>query len=156
MTNLIEIISGRDFRRPLIMCALAVLVWTAFFAVLASSGASGVRMSSEAAYGSRVLDYAMKFRALPRKGLAPEQAADPLGALSQIVDALSLRDRMRQLQSNQSGVLIQLDKIYGAEMSEFLSAAENRGLYIRTAEIRALPGGESRVLNASFMLEPNR
>ncbi|MDR3280345.1 MAG: hypothetical protein LBT23_07520 [Synergistaceae bacterium] len=156
MTLIREIASDREFRRPLAMCALAVFVWVVFFAIMASLLASTSRVGSDIASGGRVLDYAMKYRALPRKGIDARNTDDPLGALSQIVDALELRDRMRQLTSNQSGVLIQLDKIFGGEMREFLASAENRGLSIRTAEIRALPSGGGRALNATFMLEPLR
>jgi hypothetical protein len=157
MMGLSELIEDRRFRRPFFACAAAAVVWVVFFVLASWVSARNSESFSNAADGARILDYAMRYRVLPRIGPdIPLLREDPLGALSQIVDALGLRDRMQQLQSNQSGVTIQLERLYGEEMSDFLNAAEGRGLDIKTAEIRVLPEGNGRVLNAVFVLEPSR
>jgi hypothetical protein len=133
-------------------CA-ACVVWAAgavFASMLASLGSAA---SSDISSAGRVLDYAMQFRALPRTGNAAIQVEEPLSALSQITDALGLRDRIRQLQSNTSGVVLQIEKLYGGELGELLYSAENRGLAVKTAEIRAMPGEGSRILNVTLMME---
>jgi hypothetical protein len=99
----------------------------------------------------------MRFRALPRtSGAAPVSSGEPLGAISQIVDALGLGDRMTQLQSNPSGVVVQLEKLFGEELKDLLYSIENRGLVVRTAELRAMPAEGGRVLNVTLMMAPAR
>jgi hypothetical protein len=100
-----------------------------------------------------VLDYAMQFRALPRTNAAAVASGEPLGALSNIVDALGLRDRMQQLQSNPSGIVAQFEKLYGDELGDLLVSIENSGLSVKTAEIRALPGDGVRLLSAVLTME---
>ncbi|MDR1137312.1 MAG: hypothetical protein LBK91_03215 [Synergistaceae bacterium] len=154
MRTLEEIFLDRGFRRPLFFCFLAAAAWVLCLAFAVETVSLGGRLRADIVSSGRVVDYAAQFRALPRSGPA-EAIGDPLGVLSQIVDALGLRDRLRQLQSNASGAVIQLDGLYGAELRDLLGAAEKRGLFIRTAEIRALPGEGGRVLSVTIMVEPS-
>ena len=156
MINPREIIESREFRKPLLVCAAAIVVWTVFFAAAAGMKVRSRLVSSDLVSGGGILNYAMRYRALPRTGVTSHSAEEPLGIISQIVDGLDLRDRMQQLQSGQSGTTVQLDKIYGDEMREFLVSAEGRGLRVRTAEIRALPSEGIRLLNAAFTMERQR
>ena len=155
MRTLGEIFSDREFRRPFFACFLAAAVWIACFALVWEIMSLGERIRADIVSSGRVIDYAAQFRALPRTGPAARATGEPLGVLSQIVDALGLRDRLRQLQTNASGAVVQLDRLYGGELRDFLGAAEKRGLVLRTAEIRALPGEAGRVLSVTIMVEPS-
>ncbi len=75
--------------------------------------------------------------------------------LSEIVDTLGLRDRVVQLQSNVSGIALQLERVYGEELKEFLLTLDSRGLKIKTAEIKVLPVGSERFLAVTLLLEQN-
>ncbi|MDR1650759.1 MAG: hypothetical protein LBR87_03135 [Synergistaceae bacterium] len=155
MTRIREFLSEREFRRPLAICAASAAIWLFSLTLLSFSVESAARTDFSLSSAGRLLDSAMKFKALPRAGRNTSAGSDDqLGAVSQIVDALELRDKIRQLQSNPSGVLIQLDGIYGDELRDFLFSAENRGLSIIASEIRALPDSGERVLSVTFMLEP--
>jgi hypothetical protein len=134
-------------------CA-ACAVWATGAVFASMLAASADTANSDISSAGQVLDYAMQFRALPRTGNAAPRSEDPLGALSQITDALGLRDRIRQLQSNTSGVVLQVEKMFGGELGELLYSAENRGLAVKTAEIRALPGEGSRILSVTLMMDP--
>ncbi|MDR1472693.1 MAG: hypothetical protein LBS75_09225 [Synergistaceae bacterium] len=158
MMSLNEIMEAPESRRAMRMLALAAAIWIACFAVAVRITAVSRSLAAAVSASGRIVDSGMRYRAYPRTEQAQtaRKVEDPLGALTQIVDALSLKDRMQQLQSNASGVLIQLERLYGQELREFLSTVESRGLQIRTAEIRALPSGGGRVLSATFTLEQSR
>ncbi|MDR1509903.1 MAG: hypothetical protein LBS53_09725 [Synergistaceae bacterium] len=151
-----EIFLDRGFRRPFIICLLAAAVWIVCFALVWKTVSLGEKLRADIVSSGRVMDYAARFKALPRTGGPAAVAGDPLGVLSQLVDALGLRDRLRQLQSNASGALIQIDRLYGGELRDLIDAAEKRGLVVRTAEIRALPSEGGRVLSVTIMVEPSR
>jgi hypothetical protein len=155
MRTLREIFLDREFRRPFFVCFLAAAVWIACFALVWETMSLGERIQADIVSSGRVIDYAAQFRALPQTGPAAA-TGEPLGVLSQIVDALGLRDRLRQLQTNASGAVIQLDRLYGGELRDLLGAAEKRGLVVRTAEIRALPGEAGRILSVTIMVEPSK
>jgi hypothetical protein len=153
MTRIPEILKDADFRRPLYLSCAAAAMWVVLFIFAWSLVSSGNLMNLDISSSDRVLDYAMQFRALPRTEIPKAASAeDPLSVLSQIVDVLGLRDRVQQLQSNPSGVVIQLEKLYGDELGELLYSIENRGIDIKTAEIRALPSEGGRILNVTLMM----
>jgi hypothetical protein len=154
MTRLPEMLKDADFRRPMLLSAASLLVWVIFAAFVWAADSSGNLTGSDITSSGRVLDYAIQFRALPRTGITRADAPDePLGALSDIVDALGLRERMRQLQSNPSGIVVQIENMYGDELGDFLVSVEKGGLVIKTAEIRVLPGENGRMLGATLTME---
>jgi hypothetical protein len=158
MFKLIEELENREFRKPLLLCACAIAVWLLFFILAGRVGVTNENISRDFATSDSILSYAMQYKALPRTGQNRPAvvAEEPLGTISQIVDALGLRDKMQQLQSNSSGVTVQLERLYGNELQDFLNAVENGGLRIKTAEIRVLPSGGIRMLNAAFLMESVR
>ena len=152
-----ELLRDGDFRKPAFLCAAALVVWVLLIALVLSSEASFSRASSDISSSGRVLDYAMQFKALPRTGnVVTDIPNEPLGALSNIIDGLGLRDRMQQLQSNPSGIVVQLQRLYGDELGDLLGSIEKSGLSIKTAEIRALPAEEGKLLSATLTMDAAR
>jgi hypothetical protein len=150
-----EILKDGDVRRPAYLCSAALIVWVLSIALTLSSDASLSLVGMDLSSSGRVLDYAMQLKALPRAGnVVTDIPEEPLSALSDIINALGLRDRMQQLQSNPSGIVVQLERLYGSELGELLGSIENNGMSVKTAEIRALPGDEGKVLNAVLTMEP--
>jgi hypothetical protein len=156
MTRLLEILRDSDSRRPVILSAAAVAVWVIFAVLILNTGSSVTRASSDISSSGKVLDYAIRFRAFPRTVIAPGPNDDPLGAMSDIVDALKLREKIRQLSSNPSGVVAQFEKLYGGELGELLRAMDKAGLYVKTAEIKSLPGEGGKLLSAQLTLEASQ
>jgi hypothetical protein len=158
MINLREAFEDRDFRNVFITCACALAVWGMVFAFAAAASSLNRQVADEISSSDEVLDYAMQYRALPRTGTkdADKKAApeEPLGAVSRIVDTLKLRERTQRLQSSSSGVSIQLERMFGGELMDFLVSLENSGLDVRAAEIRALPVSDLRLMSVSLMVEP--
>jgi hypothetical protein len=156
--NLREAFEDRDFRNVFITCAIALAVWGMVFAFATAASSLNRQVSDEISSSDEVLDYAMRYRALPRTGMkntdGVSASEEPLGVVSKIVDTLKLRDRTQRLQSNSSGVSIQLERMFGGELLDFLVSLENRGLDVRAAEIRALPVSGTRLLSVSLTAEP--
>ena len=154
MVGFREILRDGDFRRPALLCASALSVWVLLIALLLSSGVSLDAASADLSSSGMVLDYAMQFKALPRTGnVITDIPEEPLSALSNIINALGLRDRMQQLQSNPSGIVVQLERLYGNELGELLGSIENGGMSVKTAEIKALPVDGERLLSAVLTME---
>ena len=154
MAGFREILRDGDFRKPAVLCGAALVVWILLIALMLSSDTSLGRASADLSSSGRVLDYAMQLKALPRAGnVVTEIPEEPLSALSNKISGLGLRDRMQQLQSNPSGIVVQLERLYGEELGELLSSIENSGLSIKTAEIRALPREEGKLLSAVLTME---
>jgi len=152
-----EILRDGDFRKPAFLCGAALIVWVLLIALMLSSDTSFNLVSADLSSSGRVLDYAMQLKALPRTGnVVAGIPEEPLSVLSNIIDALGLRDRMQQLQSNPSGIVVQLERMYGDELGELLGSIENNGLSVKTAEIRALPREEGKLLSATLTMETVR
>ena len=152
-----EILRDGDFRKPVCLCGGALVVWVLVIVIMLSSDTSFSISSADLSSSGKVLDYAMQFKALPRtRNVVTDIPEEPLSALSNIIDALGLRDRMQQLQSNPSGIVVQLERLYGDELGELLGSIENSGLSVKTAEIRALPGEEGKLLSATMTMEAAR
>ena len=136
----------------------AIAAWLISLVLLLHVYGLGGAVGSELYSGERILDMAAKFKASPasEQSVSAASEGDPLSLVSDIAETLNMRDRVQQLQSNESGVLLQLERIYGDEMVKFLSTAESRGLNVKTAEIKALPSGDDRLLGATFLLEKRR
>jgi hypothetical protein len=157
MINPREAFEDRDFRNVFITCAIALAVWGMVFAFAAAASSLNRQVADEISSSDEILDYAMRYRALPRtstNGADRSVLEEPLGIVSQIIDTLKLRERTQRLQSSSSGVSIQLERMFGGELLDFLVSLENGGLDVRAAEIRALPVSGVRLLSVSLTVEP--
>jgi hypothetical protein len=157
MISLSELREIPESRRAFGLVLLAVVIWAAalFLLFLASGVGSGLGANMES--GDRIINAATVYRAYPRAGQSLTQAPgeDPMTVITEVVNTLGLSDRMRDLQMSPSGVSVQLDRLYGNELGEFLSTMESRGLAIRTAEIRVLPMDGERRLAVSLQMGRN-
>jgi hypothetical protein len=155
MINLREEFEDRECRNVFITIALALAVWGMASAFLAAASSLNRQVADEISSSDEILDYAMRYRALPRTEANKKTASEePLGVVSETVDVLKLRDRTQRLQSSSSGVSIQLERMFGGELLDFLISLENSGLEARAAEIRALPVSGVRRLSVSLTVEP--
>ncbi|MDR3353661.1 MAG: hypothetical protein LBO21_01330 [Synergistaceae bacterium] len=156
MINLSEIREMPDSRRLLGLVVLTVAVWAAAAALMFRIAGVNASLNESLESGDRIINAASVYRSYPQKG--PDQSRpaekDPMSVITGIVQAMGIGERM-SIHSNPSGISVQLDRLYGSELREFLNIMESRGLKVRTAEIRALPRGEERLLSISFQMERN-
>jgi hypothetical protein len=155
MITLGEIRDIPEARRLFRLFGIALALWIIFILLLVRIGGMGDEILKNLEAGDNIIEAASTYRSYPTatRNKSQQPGSEPLTAISEIVESMGLRDRMPQLQSNSSGVLLQLERIYGDEMERFLAELEKKGLGIKTAEMRSIPSGEDRVLNATFLVE---
>ena len=158
MINISELRDMPEARRLFKLFGAVLLVWITALLLLVYSYGFGGTAAADLYSSDRILDIAVKYKSNPdsSQALSAQSEGDPLSLVSDIAETLNMRDRVQQLQSNESGVLLQLERIYGDEMVKFLTTLESRGLNVKTAEIKALPSGDDRLLGATFLLEKKR
>lgn len=156
MTVIDELRSMPEIRRLTITYAVVAVLWIALlFAILKVSDLSR-DIGGDLSAGDQIISSALVYHADPG-GSSQAQTqtftGDALSVISEIVSTLGMRERMTQLQSNMSGISLQFEKLYGDELKDFLTALDNRGLKVQNGEIRALPSGDDRLLNAALLVE---
>ena len=144
-----------EWRRLARVYLLAAAVWIALVFFLVRISETAIRITGDIGSGELIIGNALTYRAYPgtSKKTSSVREAEPLTVLSDIIDTLNLRERVQQLQANSSGVLVQLERVYGEELRELLLTLDSRGLQIKTAEIKALPSGDVRLLSITLLLE---
>lgn len=79
---------------------------------------------------------------------------EPLAAISSMIDELKLKDKVGQLSSSQSGMIVEFRKIYSSDLARIVQAVSNYGLTVKTAEVKALASGnDGRLINLTLALE---
>ncbi len=98
-----------------------------------------------------VLNVATVVKSYPARSYA--SGKEPLTAVSEIVDSLGVKDRVSQMSSSASGLVVQIDRLYPEELTNLAEGLSKSGLSVSTAEIRAATGKEGRLITATFALE---
>lgn len=144
-----------ESRKLMMTYAVAAVIWIAFifFALKLSDSEQLVRANLNS--GDQIINSAMVYRSSGGAKRTETQAAagEPLNVVSEIVNTLGLRERMMQLQSNSTGITMQFEKLYGDELRDFLMTLDSRGIKIKTAELRALPSANERLISITLLLE---
>lgn len=149
--------AAKLFKLAAAAAALWLLALALFFQVLGIDAQTARDIDAS----ERVVNAAIVYKSYPSVASAQSgnSAQDPYTVTSEVVSSLNLEDRILQLstQSSQAshapGVLLQIERLYGDEMSELLTLFESQGLLVKTAEIKAMPVGKERLLSGTFALE---
>jgi hypothetical protein len=146
-----------ETRRLALIYLTAAMIWIALLFVLYRISDTSREIRADLTTGDQVINSAVIYKSSSKGPSVTAQSiqGEPLSVLSEIVDTLGLRDRMVQLQSNVSGIALQLERIYGEELKEFLITLDSRGLKIKTGEIKVLPVDNERLLAVALLLEQN-
>ena len=147
MITIEEIREIPEAKRIFRLFLIAFVLWATLIAVILRVRSMGEEITAILESGDQIINVASAYRSYP------DLRQPLLASVSEIVEALGLRSRMSQLQANASGVQLQLDRLYGSEMREFLNSLEEKELRVRTAEVKTLSSPGGLVLNASFLLE---
>lgn len=126
-----------------------LLIWSAAAAVFSfalSSLKENERLLSDS---GRVLAAAVKIRSYPQLETTADK--EPLAVLSEVVDKLGLQDRVAQLASSSSGLVLQLNRLYRDEFVKLAEDIGKNGLSVNTAEIRAFSSNkDGRLINVTL------
>ena len=134
---------------------VTLLIWAAALSVFSLALSALAENEEREADAGRVLSAAVKIKSYPSS--APSAGKEPLAALSEIVGKLGLQERVAQLASSPSGLVLQLNRLYGDEFSKLAEDLRRNGLSVKTAEIRALSSQkDGRLINVTLTVEGSR
>ena len=158
MNFIAELREMPETRKLTLLYLFAVLLCVVLLFLLFRISGASYTLRTSLNVGDQIVNNAILYQASSSKGSSTSTQTirgEPLSVLSEIVNTLGLRDRMVQLQSNVSGVSLQLERVYGEELKDFLLTLDSRGLKIKTAELKALPVDDERLLTVTLLLEQN-
>lgn len=135
------------------LAAAAAAVWLAGLILIlcASSALEGKR--ERLADSDGVLYAGGVVKSYPAPG--PAAGQEPVAAIASITDSLGLKERVAQMNSGPSGLVLQINGLYPEELTKLVEAVSDAGLSIRTADLRAMSAGSGRgrLINATLALE---
>ncbi len=152
MISFQELKSMPEANRLLKLVLFALLVWLLGLVFLLN--ANGISRQNKERLGETdsIMNAAVMIKSYPKQDTSPGR--EPLTAVSSIIDSLGLKDRVGQMNSGTSGIVLQVNGIYPDELTNFIEAILRNKLSIKTAEIRAMSSGkEGRLINVTVALE---
>ncbi len=133
----------------------AVLLWILALILFLQALDLNAQARRDLTDADKVINSSIVYKAYPTTNTPKtgDSVDDPYAAVSEIVASLGLEDRILQLSTQSSGVLLQVERLYGEEMVQLVTLFESRGLLAKTAELKALPVDKERLLTGTFLLE---
>ena len=133
---------------------LALLVWTVGAALFLEAAAVLNSSRERIVDAGRVLDAANTFFSYPSR--ISEGDIEPLSLLTDTINELRLKDRVGLMNSGSLGLTVQMTELNGAEFVSLLKRFAEKGLQIKTADIRAITSAQKgRLINASMLIGAN-
>lgn len=133
---------------------LALLVWTVGAALFLEAAAVLNSSRERIVDAGRVLDAANTFYSYPSRN--SEGDKEPLSLLTDTINELRLKDRVGLMNSGSLGLTVQMTELNGAEFVSLLKRLAEKGLQIKTADIRAITSAQKgRLINASMLIGAN-
>lgn len=152
---MIEEIRGLPESKKLVRLALlALLIWTVG-TVLFLEASADLNSSKERVMDTgKIVDAANTFNSYPSR--ISSEGKEPLSVLTEIINELNLKDRVGQMNSGSSGLTVQMTELNGADFVSLLKLLSEKGLQVRTADIRAITSPrKGRLINVSMLIGAN-
>ena len=149
---MIEDIRGLPETKKLIRLGLlALLIWTAAAALFLEASVILNNSKERIIDAGRVLSAANTFYSYPSRSSAGDK--EPLSLLTDTINELGLKDRVGLMNSGSSGLTVQMSELNGAEFVSLLKSLSEKGLQVKTADIRAITSAQKgRLINASMLI----
>ncbi len=149
---MIEEIRGLPETKKLIRLGLlALLIWTVAAALFLEASAVLNSSKERVNDAGRVLAAANIFYSYPSRSSAGDK--EPLSLLTDTINELGLKDRAGLMNSGSSGLTVQMNELNGAEFVSLLKRLSEKGLQVKTADIRAITSAQKgRLINASMII----
>ncbi|NLX84450.1 MAG: hypothetical protein GXZ00_02380 [Synergistaceae bacterium] len=136
------------------LALLSALIWTVGIVLFAEAAIVLNKSKDRLLDTGKILNAANIYRSYPSRTSA--EGKEPLSALSDAIEELSLKDRAGLVNSGPSGLTVQITELNGAEFISFFSLLSKKGLQVKTAEIRAITSPQKgRLINASILIGVN-
>ena len=151
MITLYEIKNMPDARRVGRVVLLALIIWLLGFILLFQGLHLLERGREYIGETDSILKAANIVRSYPV--LSTVSDGESLPEISSVIDFLGLKNRVSQMNSSQSGLVFSVEKIHTEELASLIESISEKGLYIKTAEIRAISSAkDGRLINATFAI----
>ena len=152
---MIEEIRGLPETKKLIhLGLLALLVWTAGTAFFLEASAILNSSKERVTDTGKILDAANTFYSYPSRTSA--KGKEPLSLLTDAINELGLKDRVGLMNSGSSGLTVQMTELNGAEFVSLLKRLSEKGLQVKTSDIRAITSVQKgRLINSSMLIGAN-
>lgn len=137
--------------------AAALCVWVVGFILLMAALSVMGNEAERLADSDKVLSAGCIVKSYPVLNAPAGQ--EPVAALSAITDSLGLRERVTQMNSGPSGLVLEMNGLYPEELTRLIEEISRGGLSIRTADIRGMSSGGGkggRLINVAIALEGSK
>jgi hypothetical protein len=147
-----ELKSMPEAQRLMKTGAVVLCVWILAFILLSNALFLKTSAAKRLTETDEIVSAAGVVKSYPTRKISAGK--EPLSAVSNLLDTLSLRSRVSQMSSSASGLVLQVNDLYPGEVTALIDAISGSGLSVRTAEIRAIASNQKgRLMTVSFVLE---
>ncbi len=144
-----------EAKRLLKLACIAASLWVIGFVLMSGAlfSLNSARLRLEES--DRIINAANTIKSYPNSGT--DSKSEPIAAISALTDSLGLKDRVGQMSSSASGLVVQINRIYPEELTKLVEGLSKNGLEIKTAEIRAMRSEkEGRLINITLAIVGER
>lgn len=144
-----------EFQKLVKYAGAVLFIWMISIILFISSCVLINNNSSDMGEADDVLQSSGMVKSYPPREI--REGGEPLSAVSSMIDELKLKEKVGQISSSQSGMIVEFRKIYSSDLARIVQGVTNYGLAIKTAEVKALSfGGDGRFLNLTLALEAGK
>ena len=120
--------------RPLLFAFLIWIAALAVFFLVLEAYARNKELQTDA---GKVL-YCVQMIKSSASVVPARNVNEPLAQVSQILEKLNLREKVKTMSSSSGGIVVQINRIYADDFTKLAEDIERNGLSVKTAEIRAI------------------
>ena len=97
---------------------------------------------------------AAEYRALGTAAAAPTEAVDIPTAFAQVSERMELKERVNRISPDGRNQSVEINRLHAEELEDLIRGLAAQGVRFLSAEMRALPAGEKRLLSVSAIIGP--
>ena len=142
--------------RFLAIALLALGVWAGVSLVSDWAGAAGSALAVQEGRYRTLSLLAGEYRAMA-PGAGAKNAGGPVdvpAVFAQVSERMGLGSRVNRISPDGRNQSVEINRLYAEELTELQKQLAARGVHFLSAEIRALPAGEERLLTVSAIIGP--
>lgn len=147
MMNFASLRNSTEFEKAVKQIFVAVLVWLLALLIFLVALSQRNYNSSKLKEAEKVLNAATVIKEYNQPATVNNASDSALSSMSDLVNSAGLADRIRRLDSIGDEAVLQADMIYPDELGKLVSSISSCGMYINSAEIKAVQAKEGRLLS---------
>ncbi|MDR1732794.1 MAG: hypothetical protein LBR61_11950 [Synergistaceae bacterium] len=144
--------------RFLLVALCVVVAWGAAGWMNGLSRSSASSLTLQRGRYASLVRLAAEYRAIaPGQKGEKMETSDALTAFNQVASDIVQGDRVSRIVPMPDGkrLSVEINRIYAEELAEMIRGLMIRGIYVISAEIRAIPSGEERLLSMTLIIGPD-